>query len=413
MRFFPSFSATRDRLTRLGPSEPLSRLSLFVIVLLDIFVLFTLFQGLWSISDQVARPEEKFSAFCRAAFRLDSSFEIGDGQTEVERRLRLVESQADGSLYDYARSYSNEPLHVACAEVQEAAAKLTTSNAFHTASDAVSAAEERRTNANTRMDELERSYDSSLLEDIAGQSRENSILPSDAASVRSNMQTQKNIVKQADAEIARQRAAIVALPEWMALWNAVEARSAETRDAYASLVFWYPVVLLLAQFAFLLPVLLVAGAWHTLALRRGSGIAILLSAHLVVVATLPIFIKIVEFALDLLPDRLLTLILDFLREYDLVVVFNYVLILVGIGVTVALVYFIQRKWFGIDRLRAKRLETGACTSCGRSLPREFGIVRHCGFCGASQVISCDACGAETKRHAPHCTHCGAETDESR
>lgn len=221
------------------------------------------------------------------------------------------------------------------------------------------------------------------------------------------MERERAAIAAIDAEIAARQADIAALPEWTALWSLVDARSSEARDAYASIEFWYPVLALLAQIVFLAPVLLIAGFAYSWALRRGSGIATLLSAHLLVVAIIPVFIKVVEFAIDLLPRHLFAVVLEFLRRYDIVVVFNYVLIVVGILVTLGLVYFIQRKWFSLARLRAKRLEKGACTSCGRVLPRDPGISRHCVHCGESQVVACDACGAETPRFAPCCGHCGA------
>lgn len=187
----------------------------------------------------------------------------------------------------------------------------------------------------------------------------------------------------------------------------MDAHAPEARDAYASAEFWYPVLTLLVQMAFLAPVLLLAGLIYGWALRRGTGIATVLSAHLLVVAIIPIFIKVVEFALDLLPRHLLAAVMDFLDRYNIVVVFNYVLIIVAIIVTLGLVHLIQRRFFSLARLRAKRLEKGACTSCGHMLPTEPGIARYCLHCGESQVVSCDACGAETRRFAPHCGHCGA------
>lgn len=125
MGFFSSpFGLTRERLTRLSPSEPLSRLSLFVIVLLDIFVLFTLFQGLASVTGEIESPDERFPALCRGAFELGGAYPALASETEVDRRLRVAIDYADNSMYD---SSSGTPESV-CAQLESAARALRESN---------------------------------------------------------------------------------------------------------------------------------------------------------------------------------------------------------------------------------------------------------------------------------------------
>jgi hypothetical protein len=58
--------------------------------------------------------------------------------------------------------------------------------------------------------------------------------------------------------------------------------------------FWFPVKRLAMQMIFLLPLFVVFYAWNNTSIRKGRGIQILVSSHLLVVSFIPIFFKIIE-----------------------------------------------------------------------------------------------------------------------
>ncbi len=57
----------KNRLVKINDEEPLSRLSLFVIIALDIFILFVVFQGLNDHTSQLTSPNEYVPYDCRNA----------------------------------------------------------------------------------------------------------------------------------------------------------------------------------------------------------------------------------------------------------------------------------------------------------------------------------------------------------
>ena len=58
----------KDRLVNIGSEEPLSKISLAVIVALDLFILFVVFQGLDDHTRQLTSPDEYVPYECREIF---------------------------------------------------------------------------------------------------------------------------------------------------------------------------------------------------------------------------------------------------------------------------------------------------------------------------------------------------------
>ncbi|HBB27498.1 TPA: zinc ribbon domain-containing protein, partial [Candidatus Gracilibacteria bacterium] len=119
----------------------------------------------------------------------------------------------------------------------------------------------------------------------------------------------------------------------------------------------------------------------------------------------PIFWKICEGILEIIPERLLQALMKFLQDLQILMLWYYFLILLAIGVALMSIYFLQKKVFNKKRLIEKRIEHGQCQFCGKRL-REGD--NHCPFCGENQFRKCTKCKEETYRELPICRKCGEE-----
>ena len=101
------FLSFKNRLTSVGGEEPLSKLSLVVIIVLDIFVLSMVFEGLYDHTKQLTSPDEYVPYKCRQIF-------IENNWT-AENRLKELQvfALSDYNSYSYRHKSIFEESHLA------------------------------------------------------------------------------------------------------------------------------------------------------------------------------------------------------------------------------------------------------------------------------------------------------------
>jgi hypothetical protein len=259
------------------------------------------------------------------------------------------------------------------------------------------------------IDRLKSSYSDALLEKVAGQSREDSILPAEASQVKGKLKTLDATLAdlrekhQAAAYAMVQQPAIAAYLHYLQTLP-LQAEFTKENELYAHRQFWYPVKVIAAQAAFLIPLLLAAIFWNKRAIRKQQATSILVSSHMILACALPILLRLLDVLRDLLPRQLLYFLLDKLDQWQLLFIWDYALILACIAGGLLLIFIAQRTLFSAARMRLIRLRKAQCQACGEKL-----LTRDqnwCEVCGASQAKPCRQCGQPRRLLAFHCSHCG-------
>jgi ribosomal protein L40E len=383
-----------SNLFRVGDRQPLAKPALVVLLFLDAFILVSIFDGLAEHTGQLATPADRVPAVC-------VSMVIERGWDETSRLDRLREA------IPYDRSPYPDPPRV---EVHPICAPLLA------AVDAVGAnaelAELLRSRAGVRreLQALEASLapirpanDTALLETIAG--RPGVAIASIEAELRQKTAAQETL----RATLRTLDAALLGAPEVAALVSRVAAlRDADRlrlEGELRRLTFWFPLKRLGMELVFLVPLLGVFLAWTVRSARRGPGVQTLVASHLLFVAAIPVFLKVVEAVYEVIPKRLLAAVMALLVRLNLVAVWHYLVIAVAIGVALAVIYVVQRRLFSPERLAQRRISRGLCQDCGSRLPAG---ARACPACGFAQLRRCPACGGEAHVRAAHCAGCGAD-----
>ncbi len=145
--------------------------------------------------------------------------------------------------------------------------------------------------------------------------------------------------------------------------------------------------------------------WLEISDKKGNPIQTLIASHLLVIAALPIILKIIELVIDIIPKHFFKNLFKILQSLHLMALWHYFIILGSIAVGLFLVYFIQRKVFNRQKVIQKRLMKGACISCSKKLPPS---AKTCPFCGINQLAICAVCEKETPSAGTYCIHCGAQ-----
>jgi hypothetical protein len=400
-----------SRLSTYSGSRRLSMFSLILLFGLDIYVLGLLFNGMQEVSRIIEYPELAISSGCQ---NMTENFLKLNAAEKADSLKRFV-VVSENYQYDWMSAsgfVENEKLLV-CGQVRD---KLH-SYANYAALGSLYLDFDKRSNTiasvHSAIRELKSSYDSSLLEKIAGQKREDSILPAEATAIKSTIAQKTANLTELEKKQTEVRRAIENHPLVRDYITFVEAlpiatEFAAARAKYEHLSFWYPVKVFAAEASFLLPLLLLAIVWNLRALKVQSHIQTLISSHLILVSAIPIFGRIVYFVYELLPHRFLANLIASLERLNLGFLWNYVAILGGIGAGLVIIVIAQRTFFSPARQRSARLRKALCRECGEKLCSADQA--WCEFCGTNQMGVCAHCGESHRLLAYYCNHCGGALD---
>lgn len=403
-------SVLKQRWLRLSTYSGSRRLSWFSLVLLfglDMYVLGLAFQGMDQVSGSIAYPQSRISSGCAS---LTEDYLKLESDARIERLGGLVlRSLDDTRPRVFAVGFAEVETLPLCGEVRDLLQSYEGNAELTTLYETLAQRQQEIYALRREMEELKASYDSALLEKVAGQKREDSILPVEATRIKRVLAGKTAQAAALEDQQGRTRQALVKHPLVQAYGAKVRALPVEevfkaARDELASQEFWYPLKTFLARLAFVLPLMLLALIWNRHALNRGQDIPTLISSHLILVCALPIFVEMVKFIYWLLPHRLLANLMAMLEALNLGFLWNYVAILGGILGGIGLIYLAQKTLFSPARQRGQRLRKGLCCDCGE--PLHSTGQTHCEFCGAAQLAVCPQCGQSHRKLAFHCGFCG-------
>jgi hypothetical protein len=384
-------------LTRTGEEQPLHKLALAVVLLLDVFILVSIFDGLDVQGRQLDSPGERLPQVCRTIV-IDRTWTT---EVRLDRLAAAVSSRR--SVYRDPERREPDPLPL-CARVLSPLYAVAAQDELGELLEQRERLGSELRDSETALAREKGAYDTHLLSALANPRANRPEVEAIVATV----QHRTAAIEAARARLAGIDAVVRANPQVVALWSALDALGASDAAALASeerwLERWYEVKLLAMQLLFLLPLLGTFAVWHGVSARRGRGLQALVAAHLVVVAAIPLIFRIAEAVYEVLPKRFLKRFIELLVSLKLVAIWHYLVIALGVAAALATVFTIQRWLFSRERLLERRIAKGECQRCGKRLPAGAPA---CPFCGFGQRRACASCGGRTAVHAPFCSECGA------
>jgi ribosomal protein L40E len=390
----------KTRLTSVSHEEPLNKLSLATIIILDLFVLTILFNGLGEHTRQLTTADEYLPVVAQSIF-------IQQDWTPANRISRLqplILADRNNARYLYESPFDEQKIkrmHPASREFYEQIKSLAQdknlSGLFLTRQKTI----EEREKTEEAFDKAKQSYDTQLLENIANATKSGGNVTSTTA----REYAQK--IERLTGDIRSTEQQIHANPAIQKLWIIISPTDT-TRDRivadFKKFQFWFPLKELAWQLLFLLPIFGVFYAWSSRSVKKGNPIQTLIASHLLVIAALPIILKMIELVIDIIPKHFFKNLFEILQSLHLMALWHYFVILGSIAVGLFLVYFIQRKVFNRQKVMQKRLMKGSCISCSKRLPPS---ATFCPFCGTGQFEKCAACEKETPVGGTCCIRCGS------
>lgn len=384
----------RGHLTQLN-RQPLSCAALVIVLLLDAFVLISIFDGLARHTAQLTQPEEAVPMRCRDIV-LDRQW------TPAGRLEQLGEVVAARRALAWQTRTSAVPPHAVCAPVVSALDAVLDDAALAQQFDDARALRRQSADLRTQTERLKGNYDTALLEKIARDGA-----PAQSAQLGQEMKAKTAALDEAAGRLKQIEAAIDGEPRVQALWQRIDAVQVADRERLRAdlrlLDTWYPARRLGWEALFLAPLIGAFWFWNAVSIRRARPVQTLVSAHLLVVAFIPALCRLLQLVYDILPRRFLQGLIGLLESLNLVALWNYLAIALAVGGSLALIYVVQNKLFARDKLLARRIARGQCQDCGLTLPPGSAF---CPACGFGQFAPCARCAQPTLVHGRYCRECG-------
>lgn len=367
--FLPKIQSVFSRLRSINKNEPLSGFSLIIIIFLDIFVLVALFQGLSAQTASFTAPSDVIPTNCQ---NIAIDTENFDKSQKIDQILSQAKSYQynDYSGYSSTSTIGNHPafLHPECLKIQNLFSKMTSDTDFYKLLDTREQIMNRASSIESDISRLKGTYDTVLLEKIANQPKTESISETSAGTIKQDLQKRTEELSSIREEEKSNLALIEQNPNLQGILTYLTPELAKTlRTTLNRLEFYYPLKRLGVELLFLIPLFLIVWFWNNSSVRRENETQSLVSSHLLVVIFIPIFWKICQGILEIIPERLLQALMKFLQDLQIMMLWYYFLILLAIGIALAAIYFLQKKVFNKKRLIEKRVEHNECQFCGKHL----------------------------------------------
>ncbi|MBD2325289.1 hypothetical protein [Alkalinema sp. FACHB-956] len=388
-------------------NEPLNKVSLIVILVVDLFILTNVFMGLNDISQWHLNPADAYP--CYGAW---ANYREVNSDKPADRDFAFIQrSIASGNLSQDSVQQRYQRLQV---DHLGTVSKTCLKSAEY--QDQANTAENRKTlqtidqrqakirsleQANTK---IRSQYDSTLLEKLAGQPKNQSINEVSAEKAKQELDKNNQAIATLKQEIADLKQQLLAKPEVVNFLGFLgdEGQFKTVEQGYDQAAFWYPSIQFLFQALFLIPLIGLALWVHRLANRRGYGLIALISWHLLVIFCIPLLLKLFEFLqVGVVFEFVFDVISALFGGLLFLVSYVYILLipLLGFGI----IKFFQRFVFNQKLQAANRVQKSRCIGCGRKIRHQDS---HCPHCGFYQFVECPNCHQPTYQYLPYCKECG-------
>jgi hypothetical protein len=395
--------------------QPLNKASLLVILLVDLLLLVNIFNGMAAIAEWPLSPQQAFP--CQAEWSLQRTGSPDRREQNLAILRRAIPRRSPGESQASApepgvraraigdgrdRLGQVAPL---CLEFAGHQDRIAAQPQLRQRQRELDAAESEITGLEQDTAAIRSQYDSSLLEQIAGQPASQSIQTVPASQARREIEANKARTTILRSEVVTLGQDLLEAPEsqaFLAFLNRSGNFEAMERG-FARAQFWAPSQRLLLQGLFLVPLVLLSLLIHRHALRHNHGLLALVSWHLLVISLIPLLLKLAEVTqVGVIFELLLAAVRALAGNLRFLVNYLYLLAVPVVGF--ALIKLLQALVFNPRLQAAERAQRGRCLHCARKLANAD---RHCPHCGYAQLRDCVHCHEPTRRHLPYCSHCGA------
>lgn len=270
----------------------------------------------------------------------------------------------------------------------------------------------KKARINSQLSQKRNEYSESLLEVIAKQEQEYSVLSINSKTVKSQLHTLRDKLSEL-TKLLEKSDNVDTLPDFLKLMDFIDSKSEEITEKHQSERKYYRFKYTLNTFVFLFPIWLLFYFLYRILKKRYFYISSHLSINVANVSAIYILFNIFSIIYSIIPHVFLSKVINFLSNHNLSVVINIVAILIFMGIFGIFIFKIQKNKMtddentrGNDILEEKlvRIQNGFCSNCG-TLPEQNSSF--CGQCSTQLTKVCNKCNNTNKVDNLFCSSCAS------
>jgi len=389
-------------------NEPLNKVSLIVLILIDIFILINVFAGLDDISRWHISPTEAYP--CYSEWQNYRRQNNKGKDYEIIKQALPYNVSVGPSLKQYQQGASGHLGEISniCLDYAKTRDKVKNPENIQT----IKTIDQKQAKSSTQEEanrNIRAQYDSTLLEKIAGQTRQRSINTVGAEKAKQQLEQNNRQIATLKQEISSLKKELLSKPETRGFLTFLDNNGQfnEVKQNYEQASLWYPSIQLAFQSLFLLPLILTALFIHNFAQRRRYGLIALISWHLLVIFFIPLIIKVFEF---LQVGAIFKFVFEIIKTIfgGLLFLVSYLYILLIPLIGFGIIKFFQKIVFNPKIQTANRVQKSSCIKCAKKIRPQDTYCPHCGY---YQYVECQNCNQLTYKHLPYCKQCGSSQSE--
>ena len=374
-------------------NEPLSGLSVFLLIILDLFIFVNIMLGVSGETAKSPSPSVYYPRSCTTHF---------EGAKTSYNDF--------GNDFSYGEYTFKKEISPYCSELKVKIDRFTQTSFFRDNRKTIREIDEQHSNNDRRLETIAKQYNTRLFEQIA-------MMPNNQALLAAKHEY--DALQADNAKLDAKRFAIPSvtmLPGYESYKRYVEQNREAFDSAKDSYAFWQPFKEFGRVLVFVMPLLLVFGFFYNRTKRRElhgeyyNPIVKIISTHICVILILPLVWYTLFIIYHIIPKTLLKQLIDFLISIGLLSVLNYLAIAAVVLVFGLLIYFIQKRTIAHKKINSennikKIISFSQCPACLYKVDytRSF-----CPYCGEMLLEPCAVCGGMTIKALPFCEECGAK-----
>ena len=364
-------------------NEPLSPLSILLLVILDIFLLFAILDGI--------RNEQKKSPSVYSYF-----------PTGCQNHFNFPQNSYNN--FYTIRTYGSREMAPICSDLNDKIALLSSDPEFIKNKNTLNQLEQQKRRNAQKTRAIQNTYNTRLFEKIAKES--------DGVKIYQAKLEYDALVK----ELEKINKQIDALPKVNSYTSYTEyeayvrSHRQDFYEQYEDYKFWQPFYKFARLLSFVVPLFLIAFIFYR---RSSKEVVRIITAHIMLLLFLPTIWNVLYLIYHIIPKTLLANIVAFFVSIGLMAVFNYIVIGLVVLAFGAAIYYAQKK---AAQHRAEKnkinitkiIAEGRCSMC--YTPVDYSK-NHCPHCGFKLHRECPHCHEQTTRGLPFCTECGKKVED--
>lgn len=374
--------------------EPLTGLSIVLLIILDLFIFSNVMIGVRGETAKAPYVSQHFPSDCVKHFK----------KVQVE--------YASFEVYRYGQSraaHIRPHLSQYCKDLDTKIEAFSLLKPFKNNLELSKKIKSKIRQNDNRLAQISKSYNTRLFERIA-QMQNNTELRNAKNEYDSIILDNKNL---------KQELSLIPRVNSLEGFNAYAKYLESTKSAFMqdkkSYKFWQPFKAYAYMLVFILPLLLFFGFWYARAkkrqlLQKGYNPVIkIISAHISLILALPLFWYSITLIYHVLPKTLLKSLIEFLVEIGLISLLNYFAIFLVVLIFGALIYWVQKRTLAKKKSAktiknfSRAVSLSQCFDCGYKVDYANPF---CPFCGTDLHEECSFCKAKMNKHESFCSNCG-------